>query len=83
MRNLLLMLLVVNNQTPNILGLAFGVTQMILYLIYRKGRNQIMPVIDPKKEVNGIDMSAGIADQPRENTDRLQQMEENVELDCT
>lgn len=42
-----------------------------------------MPVIDPKKEVNGIDMSAGIADQPRENTDRLQQMEENVELDCT
>ncbi|KAJ0051531.1 hypothetical protein Pint_01054 [Pistacia integerrima] len=68
--------------TPNIMGLAFGVTQMILYLIYSKRRNEIMPVVDPKEEVNGIHMNS-IADLPRENSDRPQQIEGNLELDYT
>lgn len=59
------------------LGMAFGVTQMILYLVYRKRRNnEILPVtvVDPKHREeannnNGIHMNmiiAGTAD-PRCN----------------
>ncbi|KAL5795518.1 hypothetical protein ACOSQ2_000338 [Xanthoceras sorbifolium] len=44
--------------TPNVLGLAFGVVQMILYLIYRKRRNGILPeVVDLKEQANGIPMT--------------------------
>lgn len=56
--------------TPNIIGLAFGITQMILYLIYRKRRNEIMPIIDPKEEANGIHMSTTAG--TRDNSDRPQ-----------
>ncbi|KAJ4727603.1 Bidirectional sugar transporter SWEET [Melia azedarach] len=40
--------------TPNVLGVGFGVTQMILYLIYTKRSNEIMPVVDPKEQSVGI-----------------------------
>ncbi|XP_044503834.1 bidirectional sugar transporter N3-like [Mangifera indica] len=68
--------------TPNILGLAFGVTQMILYIVYRKRGNEIMPVVHPKEEANGVHMS-NIADQPRNNSDRPQQTEGISELPNT
>nr|QHT64213.1 sugar efflux transporter 11 [Litchi chinensis] len=37
---------------PNIVGLAFGITQMIVYLIYRKRRSGILPEVDPKEQAN-------------------------------
>lgn len=78
----LLFMVLLLNQTPNILGLAFGVTQMILYIVYRKRGNEIMPVVHPKEEANGVHMS-NIADQPRNNSDRPQQTEGISELPNT
>ncbi|KAK3193990.1 hypothetical protein Dsin_025300 [Dipteronia sinensis] len=37
---------------PNILGMAFGLSQMILYLIYSKRRNEISPEVDIEDQPN-------------------------------
>ncbi|KAL8262166.1 hypothetical protein R6Q59_026215 [Mikania micrantha] len=36
--------------TPNVLGFAFGVAQMILYVIYKDKKKQVTPIIQPKGE---------------------------------
>ncbi|TXG63511.1 hypothetical protein EZV62_010505 [Acer yangbiense] len=42
---------------PNFLGLALGVTQMILYLIYSKRRNEILAEVDIEDQPNNNELS--------------------------
>ncbi|XP_076925914.1 bidirectional sugar transporter SWEET9-like [Bidens hawaiensis] len=40
--------------TPNVLGFVFGIGQMVLYMIYKGKKMQVIPMVQPKDEITPI-----------------------------
>ncbi|GAA0167163.1 hypothetical protein LIER_22156 [Lithospermum erythrorhizon] len=62
--------------TPNILGFTFGVAQMILYAVYRKGKKQVLPEVQVKQLQSVVDITTLEKTQEETTSSTLRKQEE-------